>query len=83
MDPITGDIVWLYEDGTWAMTEPAGPLANKTKRWAQTMAQKITSTRERAHERAQALKKELDAEAAASAKVEPEVPATPPEDIPF
>ena len=83
MDPITGDIVWLYEDGTWAMTEPAGPLANKTRRWAQTMAQKITSTRERAHERAQALKKELDAEAAASAKVEPEVPATPPEDIPF
>ncbi|WP_052471358.1 HNH endonuclease signature motif containing protein [Corynebacterium singulare] len=80
MDPITGDIVWLFEDGTWAMTEPTGPLANKTKRWAQTVAQKITATRERAHEQAQALKEELDA---AAAMVEPEVPNTPPEDIPF
>lgn len=83
MDPITGDIVWLFEDGTWAMTEPTGPLANKTKRWAQTVAQKITAIRQRAHEQAQALKKELDAEAAVKAASEAQAPSTPPEDIPF
>ena len=56
------------------MTEPTGPLAQKTKRWAQTVAQKISATRERAQQEAK------EAQAAAE---EPRTPASPQEDIPF
>ena len=39
LDPDTGDVVWLFEDGTWLITEAEGPLAPKVKRWAQTVGQ--------------------------------------------
>ena len=84
MDPITGDVVWLFEDGTWAMTEPSGPLAPKTKRWAQTVAQKITADQKRAHDKAQQLKKELDEDARTPEPSTPQDNSTEDtEDIPF
>ena len=60
LDPDTGDVVWLFEDGTWLITEAEGPLAPKVKRWAQTVGQLITANRTKAHERAQALKEEIE-----------------------
>ncbi|HCG3140337.1 TPA: HNH endonuclease [Corynebacterium striatum] len=57
MDPYTGDIFWLFEDGTWKATAPTGPIAEKN--WAQTFAQAIASRRRRAHEQAVALKEEI------------------------
>ena len=62
LDPDTGDVVWLFEDGTWAITEPSGPLAPKRKRWARTIAQDIEGYRTRKHREAQELKAELDKE---------------------
>lgn len=62
LDPDTGDVVWLFEDGTWAITEPSGPLAPKNKRWARTVAQSIKGFRTRKHREAQELKAELDQE---------------------
>ncbi|QRJ57939.1 HNH endonuclease [Corynebacterium macginleyi] len=52
MDPHTRDIIWLFEDGTWTVTEPSGPLAEKNKNWVQTFAQTITAHRARAYEEA-------------------------------
>ena len=57
MDPYTGDIFWLFEDGTWKATQPTGPIAEKN--WTQTFAQAIASRRRRAHEQAVALKEEI------------------------
>ena len=62
LDPDTGDVVWLFEDGTWAITEPSGPLAPKNKRWARSVAQDIEEFRARKHREAQELKTELDKE---------------------
>lgn len=62
LDPDTGDVVWLFEDGTWAITEPSGPLAPKNKRWARSVAQDIEGYRARKHREAQELKAELDQE---------------------
>lgn len=42
-----GDVVWLFEDGTWALVEPEGPLSSKAKNWVQTLGQRIS--RRRAH----------------------------------
>ncbi|WP_245670372.1 HNH endonuclease signature motif containing protein [Corynebacterium crudilactis] len=39
LDPFSGIIVWLMGDGTWAVSEPSGPLTPKNARWAQTVAQ--------------------------------------------
>ncbi|AGT04849.1 hypothetical protein cgp_0974 [Corynebacterium glutamicum MB001] len=39
LDPFSGIIVWLMGDGTWAVSEPNGPLNPKNARWAQTVAQ--------------------------------------------
>ncbi|ALC05305.1 hypothetical protein CDES_04300 [Corynebacterium deserti GIMN1.010] len=47
MDPYSGIIVWLMGDGTWAVSEPNGPLNPKNARWAQTVSQH----RARFHER--------------------------------
>ena len=60
LDPNSGDIIWLFQDGTWCITEPEGPLAPKQKRWAQTVGQHITTTRTRIREQAQRLKQALD-----------------------
>ncbi|MDY5839887.1 MAG: HNH endonuclease signature motif containing protein [Corynebacterium camporealensis] len=52
MDPWTGDIVWLFDDGTWKTTEPTGPLAPRQKNWAQTFAQAVASRRRFAYDAA-------------------------------
>lgn len=49
MDPLTGDIVWLFDDGHWEYDEPTGPLAPKKRNWVQTFAQAIESRRREAH----------------------------------
>lgn len=40
LNPINGDIVWLFENGTWMITEAEGPLAAKHKRWLRTFTDK-------------------------------------------
>lgn len=60
MDPDTGDIVWLFDDSTWATTCPEGPLSDGMKRWVQTVGQHITAYRKFAREQAQYLKQKLD-----------------------
>ena len=72
LDPYSGDVIWLFEDGTWTITEADGPLAPKQKRWAQTVAQHITATRKRIREEAQHLKQELDDYAQQQTKTEAE-----------
>lgn len=51
MDPISGDIVWLFENGRWEYDEATGPLSPKAKNWAQSVGQAITRRRENAHQR--------------------------------
>ena len=46
-DPVTGIGVWVWEDGTWAVSVPEGPLAPQSARWAQTVSQYRTSHRKR------------------------------------
>lgn len=41
-----GEIVWLFEDGTWVHTEPEGPLSRKAKNWVQTVGQRVRNRRE-------------------------------------
>lgn len=53
MDPATGDIVWLFCDGTWVVTEPTGPLSPESKRWVREVAEVIRDKRLRAREEAQ------------------------------
>ena len=91
LDPYSGDVIWLFADGTWTINEAEGPLAPKQKRWAQTVAQHITATRKRVREEAQQLKQELDdyhaqqqAKAKAETKAETQTNTnTGDEDIPF
>ena len=47
MDPITGIVIWLLADGTWAVTVPEGPLTPTGARWAQTVSQYRTKHRQR------------------------------------
>lgn len=56
----TGDLVFLFEDGTWEITEPSGPLSPKQKHWVQSVSQNIQARRRSSHAEAQALKIELD-----------------------
>ena len=85
LDPYSGDVIWLFADGTWTINEADGPLAPKQKRWAQTVAQHITATRKRVREEAQHLKQELDDYAQQQAKAEAETQTNTDsgEDIPF
>ncbi len=62
LDPITGDIYWLFSNGTWAATSPTGPLSPVNKRWVQSTAQAIISTRTNYRRAAQKLKIELEGE---------------------
>ena len=82
LDPYSGDVIWLFADGTWTITEADGPLAPKQKRWAQTVAQHVTATRKRVREEAQRLKQELDDYYAEQAKAEADTDAGT-DDIPF
>ena len=52
MDPHSGDIIWLFQDGRWEYDEPQGPLATKNRNWALTVAQAIAARRNAAKERA-------------------------------
>ena len=88
LDPYSGDVIWLFADGTWTINEAEGPLAPKQKRWAQTVAQHITATRKRVREEAQHLKQELDdyhaqQQAKANAEAETQTNTDSGEDIPF
>lgn len=38
-DRVTGIVVSVLEDGTWAVTVPEGPLTPQSARWAQTVSQ--------------------------------------------
>lgn len=58
--PETGDLVFLFEDGTWEITEPSGPLSPKQKHWVQSVSQNIQARRRSSRAEAQALKIELD-----------------------
>lgn len=40
-----GIIVWLYDNGTWVLTEPEGPLSAKARNWVQTVGQRIANRR--------------------------------------
>ena len=46
LDPHTGDVYWLFADGTFAVDEATGPLAPKQKRWVQTYRQRRKRRRE-------------------------------------
>ncbi|MEX3506863.1 HNH endonuclease signature motif containing protein [Corynebacterium sp. LK2590] len=52
LDPRTGTVVWLSNDGTWESTSPEGPLSAKNVNWMRTMAQAQHSRRDRAHTKA-------------------------------
>ena len=46
-DPVTGIVVWVWQDGTWAVSVPEGPLTPQCARWAQTVSQYRTTHRKR------------------------------------
>ncbi len=48
LDPFTGDVYWLFGDGTWACDEAGGPLSPRQRRWVQTMGQRRRRRQERA-----------------------------------
>ncbi|MCS5480449.1 HNH endonuclease [Corynebacterium sp. YIM 101645] len=54
LDPVTGDVFWLFADGTWAVDHAQGPLAPVEKRWVQTYVQRRKRRAERAAARAAA-----------------------------
>ena len=54
LDPHTGDVYWLFKDGTWTVSEAVGPLTPKKKRWAQTYSQRRSRQYERAAAKAAA-----------------------------
>lgn len=56
LDPITGDIYWLFEDGTWVFDEATGPLAPKSRNWVQSFAQKMEARKQLVATSAQTLR---------------------------
>ncbi|MEH0147180.1 HNH endonuclease signature motif containing protein [Corynebacterium sp. Q4381] len=52
VDPVTADIVWLFEDGTYQLTKPDGIMGSYTTpqrpRWKQTIKQRIEKRTKRA-----------------------------------
>lgn len=52
LDPVTGDVFWMFADGTWAVDRAEGPLAPAEKHWVQTYAQRRTRRDEAAASRA-------------------------------
>ncbi|MDO5031066.1 HNH endonuclease signature motif containing protein [Corynebacterium sp.] len=43
MDPITGDIYWLFEDGTWEANQAKGVVVPDVANWRQTVAQRMAA----------------------------------------
>jgi hypothetical protein len=71
LDPVTGDMFWLFADGSWAVDHAEGPLAPTERRWVQTYAQRRRRRNEAAAARAAAEEFEAyqaGAEARAQAK---------------
>lgn len=48
LDPVTGDVYWLFADGSWVVDTAVGPLAPKQRRWVQTYAQRRRRQQKRA-----------------------------------
>lgn len=57
MDPITGDVAWLFSDGTFEIDRAEGPLAPRNVNWKQTWEQYL-AMRKRPRSDARALRKE-------------------------
>ena len=57
MDPITGDVAWLFSDGTFEIDRDQGPLAPRTVNWKQTWQQYL-DMRKRPRGNARAPRKE-------------------------
>lgn len=53
LDPYTGDVYWLFSEGTWAVDRAEGPLAPSQKHWNQTLAQRQAGRHERARAQAE------------------------------
>ena len=51
LDPATGEVFWLFEDGRWVCDDAEGPLAPKQRRWVQSLAQRRARRAERARKR--------------------------------
>lgn len=51
LDPVTGEVFWLFEDGRWVRDEAEGPLTPKQRRWVQSLSQRRASREERARRR--------------------------------
>ena len=45
MDPITGTIAWLHQDGTYHIDHPQGPLATHNTHWHYTWTQFLNHKR--------------------------------------
>lgn len=52
LDEATGDVYWLFSDGSWAVDRAEGPLAPRQRRWVQTLAQRRKRRQERARQQA-------------------------------
>ena len=53
VDPVTREIVWLYDDGRYEVEEPSGPLAPRARNWVQTVGQRQEKRRARIRAEAQ------------------------------
>lgn len=80
MDPITGDMVWLYSDGTWEYDKPVGPLAPENAHWIQTIGDVAKNRADQTRAKAQAFKQDAEStpvdanEVVAGPEVEEEIP---------
>ncbi|GAB3690555.1 HNH endonuclease signature motif containing protein [Corynebacterium nasicanis] len=50
--PVTGNVIFLFRDGTWVENESDGPLVPENRRWVRTFRQRRTARNE--HRRAEA-----------------------------
>lgn len=53
IDPETREKIWLFDNGTWMISQPTGPLAPEQRRWVQTIGQRTQKRRNRIREEAQ------------------------------
>ncbi|AGF72339.1 HNH endonuclease signature motif containing protein [Corynebacterium halotolerans] len=60
LDPTTGDIIWLFADGTWVYDEAEGPLSRTSRLWVQTLHQRREERHHDARSRAQHRKRMKD-----------------------
>lgn len=56
IDPDTRDKYFLFDDGTWVVSEAEGPLTPKNRNWVQTVAQRTAKRRARIRTESQAKK---------------------------